>query len=391
MSRRWWVLVGAVAVQVSIGGVYAWSVMARALADPRAMGLSGVEAAVPFEVAIGLIVVGAFVGGRWQDRRGPRVVALVGVTVYAAGVLVSSLATSRADLWILVVGYGVLGGFGLGLAYIVPIAMLQKWFPDKAALVTGLAVGGFGFGAVLTSPLAQALIGRDPTRPTAAFVVLGLVYLALGVSGAATFANPPTSRSEVASEGMTMRQALSTRDWYLLTATLAASVFAGISLISVASSSMVDIAGLTPVAAAAAVGALGLFNGAGRIVWAWASDRLGKTRTLALILVCQGVSLVALPHATSAAVFLVLAAVIYTCYGGTFGVLPSTAGRFFGLRHVGAIYGLMLIGWSVGGVVGPLVIAVLHGSQGWTTAYTIVGAIAVVAAVLPLAARPRPT
>ncbi len=306
--------------------------------------------------------------------------------------LVSSAAVSAADLWLLVVGYGVLGGFGLGLAYIVPVALLQRWFPDRAALVTGLAVGGFGFGAVLTSPLAQALIEATPGTPARAFAPLGLAYLALGVGGAWLLRPAPSpgdaATSSPARSGFTVAEALRTPQWWLLAATLALSVFAGIALISTAAATMTDVAGLTAAQAAAAVGVLGLFNGGGRTAWAAASERLGKTRALATILLVQGLALVALPHARHPWLFLTLAALVYTCYGGAFGTLPSTAGAFFGLRHAGAIYGLMLAGWSVGGVVGPLLAASLQQQGGALLAFTVVGLVAVVASIVPLLARP---
>lgn len=165
-------------------------------------------------------------------------------------------------------------------------------------------------------------------------------------------------------------------------------MFAGIALISTAAATMTDVAGLTAAQAAAAVGVLGLFNGGGRIAWAAASERLGKTRALATILLVQGLALVALPHARHPWLFLTLAALVYTCYGGAFGTLPSTAGAFFGLRHAGAIYGLMLAGWSVGGVVGPLLAASLQQQGGALLAFTVVGLVAVVASIVPLLARP---
>lgn len=380
------VLAGALSVQLAIGGVYAWSVFGKAFQHPEALALSKVAASVPFEVAIGMIFVGAFVGGRLQDRHGPRPVALAGVLLYSGGILMSSLATAPHQFWLLVAGYGVLGGFGLGLAYIVPLAMLQKWFPDKAALATGLAVAGFGFGAVVTSPVAQMLIDADPARPASAFGPLGWAYLTLGIAGALTFANPEvTSAAEPAASGLTPREALATPAWYALTATLALSVFAGISLISVAAASMVDLAGMTPAMAALAVGVLGLFNGAGRVAWAWASDRIGKQRALAAVVAIQGLALLVLPHARTPWLFLPLAALIYACYGGAFGVLPSTAGRFFGVKHAGAIYGLMLVGWSVGGVAGPLMASALLGPHhDYALAFSVVGGAAVLGAAVPL-------
>ena len=162
---RWGLVAAALLLQLSIGAVYAWSVFSKALQGAEPFKLSKVEATLPFEVAIGMIFIGTFIGGRIQDRRGPRTVAMVGGTIYGIGVVLASFARSGDQLWLLVLGYGVLAGFGLGLAYIVPIAMLQKWFPDRRGLITGLAVGGFGFGAVITAPIAQSLIARNPDSP----------------------------------------------------------------------------------------------------------------------------------------------------------------------------------------------------------------------------------
>ena len=191
-GNRWLILVGGVLVQLALGGVYAWSTFSKAfMADTAAMQLTPVQASLPFQLCIALIFVGAFIGGRIQDQRGPRLVALTGVVIYAFGILLSSLAREPGQLWLLILGYGVIGGFGLGLAYIVPIAMLQKWFPDKAGLITGIAVAGFGFGAMITSPVAGQLIDQDLAYPARPFLVLGLAYLIAGVLGAITFKNPP--------------------------------------------------------------------------------------------------------------------------------------------------------------------------------------------------------
>src|ERR687893_819307 len=181
---RWGLVAAAILLQLSTGAVYAWSVFSKALQTAEPFQLTKVEATVPFEVTIGMIFVGTFLGGRIQDRRGPRIVALIGAAIYGIGIILASFARSDDQLWLLVLGYGVLGGFGLGLAYIVPIAMLQKWFPDKRGLITGLAVGGFGFGAVVTAPIAQALVRRSPDQPTAAFLPLGIAYLVFSVAGA---------------------------------------------------------------------------------------------------------------------------------------------------------------------------------------------------------------
>lgn len=401
---RWGIVIAALLLQFSIGAVYAWSVFSTALKSPASMGLSNPEASLPFEVTIGMIFIGTYIGGRIQDNRGPRPVALTGGIIYAVGSLLASFAHDHSQFWLLVLGYGVIGGFGLGLAYIVPIAMLQKWFPDKRGLITGLAVAGFGFGAVLTAPVAHWLIAMHPQNPDWAFLPLGLGYLVLSVAGAAFFRNPPqgysvpgwvpatTGRVRDAFKEYTGREALRAPQWYLLTAILTLNTTVGISLISQANSSAVDIAGYSLTGAAGVVGVLALFNGGGRIFWAWISNRTGRMTAFGLMLGLQGVCLLIIPHASNPALFVILAAIVYLCYGGGFGTMPATAGDFFGVKHSGAIYGLMIIAWSLGGVIGPPIIASLIGAnKAYTQGYTVVGVIALIAIVLPVITRmPRP-
>ncbi|WP_432558392.1 L-lactate MFS transporter [Granulicoccus sp. GXG6511] len=406
--NRWLILIGGLLVQLALGAVYAWSTFAKALQSEESFGLSPMVAAVPFEVAIGMIFVGSFLGGRIQDKRGPRIVGLAGVVLYALGIILASFARSADDLWLLILGYGVIGGFGLGLAYIVPIALLQKWFPDKRGLITGIAVGGFGFGAVITSPVAQAMISGSADYqqfPTKVFLWLGIAYLVAGLLGASTFVNPPAgytvagAKDETPTQKVTpgrdftQAEALRTPQWYLLTAILAIAVIGGISLVSQAASTASGVAGFSPAAAATLVGVMGLFNGGGRMGWAALSDKIGRMPSFIGILVILGVCLILIPRATNPALFYVLAALIYLCYGGAFGTMPSTAGDFFGLKNAGSIYGLMLIAWSIGGVVGPLLISALIGTEGnYVRAYTVVGIIALVGAVLPfITKRPKAT
>ena len=394
---RWGLVAAALLLQFAIGAVYAWSVFSKALTKAEPFMLTKVQAALPFTVTIGVIFIGTYIGGRIQDKRGPRMVALVGGVIYALGILLASTARSKDDLVTLVLGYGVISGIGLGLAYIVPIAMLQKWFPDRRGLITGLAVGGFGFGAALTSPVAQKLIDANPQQPTKAFLPLGIAYLVMALVGASFFKNPPagyhvpgwapatTGRVVDSGRDYTQAEALRTPQWYLLTAVLTLNVAAGIALISQAAASATDIAGYSALGAASLVGVLAFFNGGGRIVWAALSDKVGRMPAFIGMLGLQGVCLLLLPHAKSAALFFILAAVIYLCYGGGFGTMPATAGDFFGVKNAGAIYGLMIIGWSLGGVIGPQIAAKLIGAnKNYTSGYTVIGIITLVALVLPM-------
>src|SRR5215213_4418190 len=175
---RWFIVIAAVLVQLALGAVYAWSVFNKPLQDE--FGWSKTEAVLPFEVAIGTIFIGSLIGGRIQDRTGPRPVALVGGVLYSLGIMGASLVSSSDQLWLLVLTYGVMGGIGLGAAYITPIAMLAKWFPDKRGLITGIAVGGFGFGAVITAPVAKNLLNGTSDKPNV-FLPLGIAYLVAGV------------------------------------------------------------------------------------------------------------------------------------------------------------------------------------------------------------------
>ena len=394
---RWGLVAAALLLQFSIGAVYAWSVFSVALQKSHAFHLTKVEAALPFEVTIGMIFIGTFIGGRIQDRRGPRTVALTGGVIYGVGVILASFAQSHDQLPLLIATYGVISGFGLGLAYIVPIAMLQKWFPDRRGLITGLAVGGFGFGAVLTSPLAQRLVDSNKLVPTRAFLPLGITYLVLSLIGASLFRNPPegyrvegytpptTGRVVDSGRDYTQRESLRTPQWYLLAAILTLNVTAGIALISQAAGSAADIAGYSKAAAAGVVGTWALFNGGGRIVWAAISDLTGRMPAFVAMLGLQAVCFFLLPRAHNQAAFFALGAVIYLCYGGGFGTMPATAGDFFGVRNAGGIYGLMIIGWSLGGVIGPQIAASLIGKdKNYSAAYLTIAVIALVATILPL-------
>src|SRR4051812_42410143 len=234
---RWGLVVAAVLVQLALGAVYAWSVFNKPLQSE--FGWSKAEAVLPFEAAIGTIFIGSLIGGRIQDRRGPRPVALGGGILYSLGVILASFVGSSEQLWLLVLTYGVMGGIGLGAAYITPIAMLAKWFPDRRGLITGIAVAGFGFGAVITAPVAKALLNNTDDK-TSVFLPLGIAYLVAVLAGASLFRNPPagyrvpgwepatTGKAVPTSAAYTLSEALRTPQWYLLTAILALNTACGI-------------------------------------------------------------------------------------------------------------------------------------------------------------------
>ncbi|MDE0394831.1 MAG: OFA family MFS transporter [Gammaproteobacteria bacterium] len=398
-TRGRWLLAGAaVLVQLALGAVYAWSVFVNPFIDQ--MGWSRTETSLPFIVTIGVLFVGTLAGGRIQDRIGPRPVVLAGGIIYSVGVMLASLVETPDQLWLLVLTYGVIAGLGLGAGYIVPIAMLVKWFPDRRGLITGIAVAGFGAGALVTAPVANRFLVADDVSQV--FLPLGLAYLVATVVGGAMFRDPPSGyqvpgfdssavRVAGTAESYSLGEALRTPHWYILTAILALNVTAGIALISQAAPAAVEIAGMTPAGAAGVVGALAIFNGAGRVVWGWASDFIGRMPAFFAIFALQVVCFGLLPNASPVPLFVILGALVYLCYGGGFGTMPATAADFFGPRNAGAIYGAMIVGWSVGGVVGPLVIAgIADATGGFTVPFYIIAAMVLGAALLPATTKSPP-
>jgi OFA family oxalate/formate antiporter-like MFS transporter len=398
---RWNIVIAAVLVQLALGAVYAWSVFNTPLQEQ--FGWSKTQVVLPFEFAIGTIFIGSLIGGRIQDRRGPKPVALVGGVLYSLGIMGASLVGDSDQLWLLVLTYGVMGGIGLGAVYITPIAMLSKWFPDKRGLITGLAVGGFGFGAVVTAPVAKALLENTDDK-TSVFLPLGIAYLVAVLLGASFFKNPPkgysvpgwepaaegTSKNVTSSYSYSLSEALKTRQWYLLTAILALNTACGIALISQASDAIQGITGVTSATAATLVGVLGLANGGGRILWAALSDRTGRMPAFVGMLALQGVAFLVLPYTSAFLLFAVLAVIIYLCYGGGFGTMPATAADFFGTKNGGAIYGAMIVAWSIGGVVGPLAAALMYEASGesYTLPFTVIGIVALLSLLLPFITKP---
>jgi len=395
-TRGRWLLAGAaVLVQLALGAVYAWSVFVNPFIQQ--MGWTRTQTALPFIVTNGVLFVGTLVGGRIQDRIGPRPVVLTGGIIYSIGVMLASLVETPDQLWLLVLTYGVIAGVGLGAGYIVPIAMLVKWFPDKRGLITGVAVAGFGAGALVTAPVASRLL--VPGDVSQVFLTLGLAYLVTTLLGGSLFRNPPAgyavpgfdprkSKAVGMADSYTLSEALRTSQWYRMTAILALNVTAGIALISQAAPAAQTITGISAAGAASIVGVLAIFNGAGRIFWGWLSDHIGRTRTFVSIFLVQAVCFALLPSAAPVAFFFLLAAFVYLCYGGGFGTMPATAADFFGPKNAGAIYGAMIVAWSIGGVVGPFAIAALtDATGGFATSFYLISVGVLLSALLPATLR----
>jgi OFA family oxalate/formate antiporter-like MFS transporter len=392
------VAVAGVVMQVALGAVYAWSVFRKPLTEEYDASVAAVN--ITFSITILTLGFAAFAGGLWMGRVGPRRVALTAGVLYGLGVFLASFADT--GLGLLYVTYGLIGGIGIGLGYIVPVATLVKWFPDRRGFITGVAVAGFGAGALVTAPLARILVRDVGLFET--FAILGVLYLVM-VCGAALFLrNPPEGWSPAgwtppeAAQGTSggrsgidfdLRGALGRWQWYALWAILFLNVTAGIALISEASPMTQEITGVEAVVAAGVVSIISIGNAIGRFVWAWLSDFIGRKWVFVVMFLLQAVLFVLLAQVSAYALFAAIAFLIISMYGGGFGTMPAFAADYFGAKNVGKIYGLMLTAWGFGGVLGPLLISFVVDQTGeYTTALYILAAMLLVSALLPLILRP---
>jgi MFS transporter, OFA family, oxalate/formate antiporter len=377
-------------MQVALGAVYAWSVFRIPLTS--AFGWTISEVTLTFTIAIFVLGFAAFAGGLWMRRVGPRKVAMTAGLLYGLGVFLASFSANR--LWWLYLSYGLIGGIGLGLGYIVPVATLVKWFPDRRGMITGVAVAGFGAGALITAPIATRLIAQLGVLQT--FGVLGIVYLVAVVGAAMFMQNPPAGYSpdgwtppaasrERSSRTYTLQEALTAWQWYGLWALLFLNTTAGIAIISQAAPMSQEITQATTAQAAGLVGIISIANGAGRLLWAWLSDIVGRRAVFLMMFPLEAVIFALLPLLPSFPSFSALAVVILLCYGGGFGTMPAFAADYFGAENVGSIYGLMLTAWSFAGVLGPTLIASLRESNGrYNEAMYVIAGLMLMSSVIPL-------
>lgn len=392
--NRWLIAAAGIIMQVMLGAIYAWSVFRIPLTE--LYGASVTQVNLAFTIAILLVGFAAFAGGLWMRSAGPRPVAITAGILYGLGVFLASFASS---LPILYVTYGVLAGIGLGLGYIVPIATLVKWFPDKRGFITGVAVAGFGGGAVVTTLIARALIGD--LGPLGTFRILGIIYL-IGVVGPALFMkNPPegfrpagwvpdtTQQSGTSGREYAFGDAMKTWQWYALWALLFLNASVGIAIIAEASPMTQEITGASPTLAAFLVILISFANAAGRFFWAWLSDAIGRKWTFLAMFVVQAVLLVAAAQVSTFVLFAAIAMIIISAYGGGFGTMPAFTGDYFGSTNVGQIYGLMLTAWSAAAVLGPLVISrVVDATGSYTNALYIFAAIMLASTIVAFIVRP---
>lgn len=393
--NRWVIAIAGVFLQIVLGAVYAWSVFRVPLA--KQFGWSISQVTLTFTISIFVLGFAAFFGGLWLNRKGPRIVALTGGTLYGLGVFLASFSANK--LWWLYLSYGFIGGLGLGLGYIVPVAVLVKWFPDRRGLITGIAVGGFGAGALITAPVATRLIQSVGVLPT--FAYLGIAYFIVAIAAALFMQNPPEGwqpegwspttkqTSQRATHDYVLSEALKTWQWWGLWLLLFLNTTAGISVISQEAPIFQELTGVTAVVAGGMVGIASLGNAVGRVFWAWLSDLITRRVTFAVMFLAQAVLFWFLPSIAVASLMTTVTFVMLMCYGGGFGTMPAFTADYFGSKNVGPIYGLMLTAWSFASVVGPLYIARMRETTGnYAGALHVIAAVMAISILLPIIVRP---
>ncbi|MFM8271852.1 MAG: OFA family MFS transporter [Gemmata sp.] len=384
--NRWLVPHAALAIHLAIGEAYAFSVFNVPLeqvvgvTQPAPADWSRTQLGWVFSIAIVFLGLSAACFGSWLERAGPRKAMFASAACFGSGFLVSAAGVYLHHLWLLYLGYGVLGGIGLGLGYISPVSTLIKWFPDRPGMATGLAIMGFGGGAMLGSPLSHLLMNqfRSPasTGVMETFAALGVLYFGFMMFGVLTVRlpapewKPPGAVAQKlsTSASVTPNEAIQTRNFWLLWCMLLLNVTAGIGVLGQASPMIQEMFPLSVSAEAAAgfVGLLSLFNMVGRFFWSSFSDKLGRKPTYAIFF-ALGAALYALTPQTgkwgNVGLFVLCYGVIMSMYSGGFATIPAYLRDRFGTAQVGAIHGRLLTAWSLAGVAGPVLVNYIRKAQ----------------------------
>jgi MFS family permease len=379
---RWLVPPAALAVHLSIGQVYSFSVFKNPLlalksADGSIWSLK--EIGYIFSIAIAVLGLSAALFGKWLERVGPRKAMFVAATCFGSGFLIAAIGVTLHSIALIYLGYGVVGGVGLGLGYISPVSTLIKWFPDRPGLATGLAIMGFGGGAMIGSPLGTKLMafyktsGHQPIA--AAWITMGVLYFVFMMFGVFTVRVPAkdwkpagwtpkrNQSALISTHNVDVNAAFTTPQFWFLWIVLCMNVTAGIGILEQAAPMIQDLfkGSVSPLAAAGFVGVLSLFNMAGRFFWASTSDYMGRKPTYMIFFTLGAVLYFLLPftgidHLNSVALFVVVSGMLISMYGGGFATIPAYLKDLFGGYHVSAIHGRLLTAWSTAGIVGPLIV-----------------------------------
>jgi MFS transporter, OFA family, oxalate/formate antiporter len=398
-ENRWLIALSAIAIHLSIGAAYAYSVYTKPIHD--AMGWSTTGITLSFTIMMALAGIAAAFFGNFVERNGPRKSAILAAILFGAGQAGAGVAVAIDSLPLFLLTYGLASGLGMGLGYISPVSTLVKWFPDRRGLATGMAVLGFGTGALITAPVAASLMESIGIQMT--FYILGISYFVLMVLGASYIAPPPEGwmpnamKKDIATgkkvvkkdlSQLTAKEAVKTRRFWMLWTMMLINTTAGIMMISVASPMAQEVVGLSAAGAAAMVGIMGIFNGGGRLGWAAISDYIGRNTVFMTFFILQLIAFVTLPNITNVLLFQAVILIVVSCYGGGFSNLPAFIGDLFGTKQLGAIHGYLLTTWSLGGILGPqLVSQIRERTESYIPVFYVFTALIIVAFFVSISLR----
>lgn len=424
ITNRWMVVIGAILIQLALGAIYAWSVFTKLLTDTGGeYGFSATQTAWVFSLGLATFAVVMVFAGKWQAKSGPTIVALTGGLVLGTGYILGGFLGNTFIAQLLCIG--LLGGAGIGLAYVVPIAVGVKWFPDKKGMITGLAVAGFGFGATIWVKLAGSwfggllnttnVFGLPPVQSV--FVIYGIAFAAMVLLGSLVMVNPPEGyspkgwtppqRTETKAFGgveFNSKQMLATKQFYALWSVFVFSALSGLMVIYCIKLFGIDALQYNNVANAGvltgtAMAWYAIFNGLGRIIWGTVSDKLGRRKSIILMTFFQGIIMLMIYHVFIqfgiAAGFITAACIIGFNFGGNFALFPAITADFFGNKTVGRNYGWMFTAYGVAGIAGPQLAGFFKDSATdtsnpivWMTPFIIAGAVCIIGGIIMIIVKP---
>ena len=384
IEKKWLIAIMGTLTHLSLGTVYAWSFFQTPIT--QLVGWSNTQVAWAFSLSIFMLGVMAAWGGTKIDKYGPRKLAITGGVMYALGYIISAFALSSGTLWLLYLAFGILGGSGLGLAYVTPVATVSKWFTEKQGLATGMVVMGFGLGALVMSKLLAPLFMQLSNGSlSTTFLYIGLTLLIVLPFSAAFLQLPPLDKEEVdyikpeyampsaLPSGPSPIKLIFSKSFIIIWLMFVINVVSGMIFISFQSPLLQDIMKLRmPVttnfadaqvlmmlnaAGATLIAVSSVFNGLGRFFWGAVSDKLGRIATFRILLAVQALIFIALIFVTHPVWFFIFVCIVLLCYGGGFGVIPSLINDNYGAKLMPALYGATLTAWGVGGIIGPQIVA----------------------------------
>ncbi|WHY78416.1 OFA family MFS transporter [Neobacillus sp. WH10] len=385
-KTRWLVVLGAVLVQICLGSIYTWSLFNQPLIDKFGWDQSAIV--LTFSITVAMFAFSTIFAGKLQNKIGPKKVAILGGLLLGIGLILSSKATSLIELYIY---FGVIGGTGVGTAYVAPLTTCIKWFPDKRGFITGIAVSSFGLGSLIFKSLVLDLILTKGVSQT--FLYLGVINLILIVLGAQTLSTPPTDYEttgvtegvESNSKDSTSTQMISTKQFYLLWIVYFFGCISGLLIIGLAQDIGIDLVKLTPRTAASAITVIALFNAGGRLAWGVVSDKIGRKTSLLIIYLTTSIAMAIMSTITmNTVIFFVSVSMIALSFGGLVTVVPAITADYYGVKNIASNYGVVFQAFGIAAIAGPIIAT----NFGLNNSFLIAAALSIFSMIITIFIKP---